>query len=154
MTVFHCVQKLCICCALDVAVGEPSEVHWLQLNSSPLVPAVPVVGSPMPPESSCKITPHPCSVYSSKVCRYTRLLGYFGNVFKRQTKSSRRVCLVGNALCISSTTRNVIEYVVDLSEKALCLDGCELTIGRWVIALPECKLSEWKSVSGKQQKTR
>ena len=140
-------MNLCICCVLDIAVGEPSETPLLQ---PPFVPAVPVVGSPMPPESSCKISPHPCSVYSSKVWKYTRPFGYVGNFIRRETKSLRRVCLVGNALCISSSTRNVIECVVDLAEEALCLEGCDLTVGRWVIALPESKLSEWKSVSGKQ----
>ena len=143
-------MNLCICCVLDIAVGEPSEAPQVQLDCPPFVPAVPVVGSPMPPESSCKISPHPCSVYSSKVWKYTRPFGYVGNFIRRETKSLRRVCLVGNALCISSSTRNVIECVVDLAEEALCLDGCDLTVGRWVIALPESKLSEWKSVSGKQ----
>ena len=146
-------MNLCICCVLDIAVGEPNDEPQLLLDSPPFVPEVPVVGSPMPPERSCKITPHPCSVYSSKVCRYTRSLGYVGNFIRRETKSSRRVCLVENALCISSSTRNVIECVVDLAEKALCVDGCDLTVGRWVITLPENKLSEWKSVSGKQQKS-
>ena len=135
---------------VDIAVREPSEEPLLQLDSPLFVPEVPVVGSPMPPESSCKITPHCCSVYSSKVCRYTRLFGYVGNFIRRETKSLRRVCLVGNALCISSSTRNVIECVIDLAKEALCLDGCDLTIGRWVITPPESKLSEWKSVSGKQ----
>ena len=143
-------MNLCICYVLDIAVIEPSEAPQLQLDSPPFVPKVPVVGSPMPPERSCKITPHPCSVYSSRVCRCLRPFGKVGHVFREETKSSRRVCLVRNALCISSTTRNVVEYVVDLAEKALCLEGCDLTVGRWVITLPENKLSEWKSVSGKQ----
>ena len=42
---------------VDIAVREPSEEPQLQLHCPPFVPEVPVVGIPMPPESSCKLPP-------------------------------------------------------------------------------------------------
>lgn len=131
-------------------MGKSRAVPKPELHSLPLVNEMPVIGQPMPADSSCKIVEHKCSVYPSKLCKYSRRFGYVGDFFRRELKSSRRICLVGNLLCISSTTRNVINHVVDLTKEVLSLDGCHLTIGQWVIILPEGKLSEWKAVSGEQ----
>ena len=131
-------------------MGNPCEASKPQLDSPLFVNEKPVIGRPMPADSSCKIVPHPCEVYSAKAWKCTRPFGPFGTFIRKGSKSSRRICLVGNMVCLSSSTRNVIKYVVDLTKESLCLNGCDLTVGQWVVILPESKLSEWKAVSGEQ----
>ena len=92
------------------------------------------------------IAPHPWEVYSSRVWRFTQSFGSVGNFIRKKSKSLQMICLARNSVCISSTTRSVIECVVDLAE--LCLNGCDLTGNQWIIILPEGKLKEWQSVSG------
>ena len=111
---------------------------------------MPSKGSPMPVDSPCTIVPHPCEVYSAKAWKCTRPFGSVGNFIRKEFKYSRRICLFGNVVCISSSTRNVIKYVVDLTKERLCLNGYDLTVGQWVVILPESKLSEWKAVSGEK----
>ena len=135
-------------CVPGNAVEKPHEVRKPLADISPLFNEMPVKGCPMPIYTACKIAPHPCEVYSSRMWKYTQPLGSFGNFIRRKSMPLRRICLIGNAVCISSRTQDVIERVVDLAEEALCLNGCYLTINRWIITLPEGKLSEWKSVSG------
>lgn len=149
--VFMVDSKSVIHCVLGTAMEEPCEVPKPQLDSTLYsVHEMPLKGSPMPMDSSCKIVPHPYEVYSSKVWRYTRRFGSVGNFIRKESKSLRRICLFENVVCLSSSTRNVIEYIVDLTKEGLSLNGCNLTVGQWVVIVPESKLSEWKAVSGEQ----
>ena len=139
-----------ICSVLGTAIEEPCEVPKPRLDSTLSPNEMPLKGSPMPVDSSCKIVPHPCEVYSSRVWRCTQSFGRLGTFVRKESKSSQRICLVGNVVCLSSSTRNVIKYVIDLTKERICLNGCDLTVGQWVVILPESKLSEWKAVSGEQ----
>ena len=135
-------------CAIGTAIEEPCEVPKPRLDSTLSPNEIPFKGNQMPVDSSCTIVPHPCEVYSAKAWKCTRPFGSVGNFIRKGFKSSRRICLFGNVVCISSSTQDVIKYVVDLTKERLCLNGCDLTVGQWVVILPESKLSEWKAVSG------
>ena len=113
----------------------------------PLLDSQLVRGRPMPADCSCTIAPHSCKVRPSTFLKFTqRLLPTF---FKKECVVM--VCLVMNMVCISkSTNRNVIQYVVDIAKKPLCLKAHDLTVGSVVITLPESKVSEWKAVIGEQ----
>lgn len=104
----------------------------------------------MPAFNSCKIPPHACQIYSSTLWRCSLKFGPFGHLIRKESKSSRRICLVGNVVCISFSTRNVINIVLDLAMERLCLHGCVLTVGPWVIILPESMFPEWEAVTGEQ----
>lgn len=108
-----------------------------------------VPGCRMPADVSCRIAPHSCEVCPSKLVKCTQRLGRLGRFIKRESRCACRVCLVLDLVCISSSTsKNVIKYVVDTAKEPLHLTARDLTVGSLMITLPESKLSKWKKVIG------
>ena len=126
------------CFALDNIFQERCQLPLDQL---------PVPGKRMPEDQYCRIPPHRCDVHST-FFKFTQMFGPLGRMIRRKFTSSRSICLLGNVLCISSSSQNDIKFIVDLTKERFLFNNCGLTVGGWVILLPENKLSEWKDATG------
>ena len=144
-----------MCASTAPMAGNPDAVLKTQPDSPRQTQLLP--GQQMPADCSCRISPHSCKVYCSKVVKCTQRFGRLGQFIRKESRCTHSVCLVSelDLVCISSSTnKNVIKYVFDTAKEPPQLNARDLTIGSLVVTLPEHELSEWKKVIGEPLNSR